>query len=210
MITRTIIKLFSHEFGFTLFGLPKSKLEFEAFLKSQSPCPLFLSLSESSISLITTSAQSPFQNLIHCGLLLLHYLSFNYSISISTTQSSNSIQCICQNVPIGLGEPCFDKFQAVLCKENLLIPNAEGFEIGSGFGGTLLNGSEHNDPFGLVNDHISPISNHAGGVLGGITTGAEVYFEVHFSEVNEFTQKMVETCTAAVILDFILIQKTKT
>ncbi|MCO6430133.1 MAG: chorismate synthase [Deltaproteobacteria bacterium] len=89
-----------------------------------------------------------------------------------------------RNVPAGLGEPVFDKISADLGKAMLSINAVKGFEIGSGFAGTLLKGSEHNDPF--IPDgqrKIRTSSNRAGGVLGGITTGEDIVFRVAFKPV---------------------------
>lgn len=76
--------------------------------------------------------------------------------------------CIVRNVPIGLGEPCFDKLQATLAHGIMSIPAVKGFEIGSGFAGTQQRGSQHNDPF-CVNSSgsIGLLKNDAGGILGG-------------------------------------------
>lgn len=83
-------------------------------------------------------------------------------------------------VPIGLGEPVFDRLEADLAKAMMSIPATKGFEIGSGFLGTLLKGSEHNDPLTSANGKIQALSNHAGGVLGGISNGEEISFRVAF------------------------------
>ncbi|RLN38292.1 hypothetical protein BBJ28_00019269, partial [Nothophytophthora sp. Chile5] len=89
----------------------------------------------------------------------------------------------------GLGEPCFDKMQAVLAHAMLSIPATKGFEIGSGFSGTSKRGSEHNDPFCAGTDASQPAKlgvtkNDAGGVLGGITSGADIYFRVAIKPVS--------------------------
>ena len=91
---------------------------------------------------------------------------------------------VIRGLPAGLGEPVFDKFHAELGKAMLSINAVKGFEIGSGFFGTTMRGSQHNDPFGVAtNGGIEPKTNHAGGVLGGITTGTEVIFRVAFKPV---------------------------
>lgn len=95
------------------------------------------------------------------------------------------IFCIVRNVPYGLGEPCFDKLQATLAHGIMSIPAVKGFEIGSGFKGTQQRGSQHNDPF-VVNSSgsISVSQNNSGGVLGGITSGSEIYFRVAVKPVS--------------------------
>lgn len=94
------------------------------------------------------------------------------------------ISCVCRGVPAGWGEPVFDKVEALLARAMLSIPATKGFEIGSGFAGTRLRGSEHNDPFMAGPDGgIIPRTNNAGGVLGGITSGAPLLFRVAFKPV---------------------------
>lgn len=93
------------------------------------------------------------------------------------------VACVARRVPAGLGEPVFDKLDAELAKAMLSLPAAKGFEVGSGFGGTLLTGRQHNDPF-----HADPSSptglrtatNHSGGVQGGISNGEDILFRVAF------------------------------
>ncbi|KUF98663.1 Ankyrin repeat [Phytophthora nicotianae] len=99
------------------------------------------------------------------------------------------VTCVIRNAPVGLGEPCFDKMQAVLAHAMMSIPATKGFEIGSGFSGTSKRGSEHNDPFCAGSDAENPeklgvTKNDAGGVLGGITSGADIYFRVAIKPVS--------------------------
>lgn len=91
------------------------------------------------------------------------------------------VSCVARNVPAGLGEPVFDKLEADLAKAMLSLPAAKGFEIGSGFAGTLLTGLAHNDPFvaGPGGVPTTP-TNRSGGVQGGITNGAPVVLRVAF------------------------------
>jgi chorismate synthase len=90
------------------------------------------------------------------------------------------ITCICKNVPSGLGEPCFDKLEALLAHAMLSIPSTKGFEIGSGFKGTRMNGYEHNDLFILKGDKIGTKTNNSGGIQGGISNGEDILFRVAF------------------------------
>ena len=90
------------------------------------------------------------------------------------------VTCVIQNVPIGLGEPVFDKLHAQLGKAMLSINAVKGFEFGSGFAGTRLKGSEHNDSF---NKDGSTKTNFSGGVQGGISNGEDIYFNVAFKPV---------------------------
>ena len=115
-----------------------------------------------------------------------------------------TLTCVCRNVPVGLGEPCFDKAEAMLAHAMLSIPATKGFEIGSGFAGTKLRGSQHNDAFapqeGMPSSSSSTSSsssssgrtpcllktttNFAGGTLGGITSGQDIVFRVAVKPVS--------------------------
>jgi chorismate synthase len=90
------------------------------------------------------------------------------------------IRCRARGVPAGLGEPAFDRLEADLAKAMLSLPATKGFEIGSGFAGTLLKGSEHNDPFVPKAGGIGTATNRSGGVQGGISNGEEIAFRVAF------------------------------
>lgn len=96
---------------------------------------------------------------------------------------------VIQGCPAGLGEPVFDRLHADLGKAMLSINAAKGFEIGSGFSGVTMKGSEHNDPFMNQNGRIVTKTNHAGGVLGGISTGMDIYFRVAFKSVATIMKK---------------------
>jgi chorismate synthase len=90
------------------------------------------------------------------------------------------VSCICRNVPAGLGEPVFGKTEALLAQAMLSLPATKGFEIGSGFAGTRLRGSRHNDPFVRKGDRLGTLSNRSGGVQGGITNGEPIVLRVAF------------------------------
>ncbi|GFR77526.1 chorismate synthase [Elysia marginata] len=90
------------------------------------------------------------------------------------------ITCIVQNVPIGLGEPVFDKLHAELGKAMMGINAVKGFDYGSGFEGTKLKGSKHNDIF---NADETTQTNYSGGIQGGISNGMDIYFRVAFKPV---------------------------
>ncbi|CAI8232341.1 MAG: Chorismate synthase [Flavobacteriaceae bacterium] len=92
---------------------------------------------------------------------------------------------VIQNVPIGLGEPVFDKLQAELGKAMLSINAVKGFEYGSGFEGAQKRGSDHND---LYNTDGTTKTNHAGGIQGGISNGMDIYFNVAFKPVATIMQ----------------------
>ena len=90
------------------------------------------------------------------------------------------IECKAKGVPSGLGFPVFDRMEADLAKAMLSLPATKGFEIGSGFSGTYLKGSEHNDLFENKENEIRAKTNRSGGVQGGITNGEELVFRVAF------------------------------
>lgn len=111
------------------------------------------------------------------------------SVSEAGDSLGGTILCRIKNCPAGLGEPVFDRFEADLAKAMLSINATKGFEIGEGFRATVRKGSEHNDSFTLNEfREVIPLSNRAGGVLGGITTGADVYFKVAFKPVSTIRQ----------------------
>jgi chorismate synthase len=95
------------------------------------------------------------------------------------------VSCVIQNVPIGLGEPVFDKLHAELGKAMLSINAVKGFEYGSGFAGVRMKGSEHNDAF---NSDGTTVTNHSGGIQGGISNGMDIYFKVAFKPVATLIQ----------------------
>ena len=107
-----------------------------------------------------------------------------------------TVTCVIRNAPSGLGEPCFDKLEATLAHAMLSIPATKGFEIGSGFGGCQIPGSIHNDPFiaapaptgdarleashRIARPKLTTKTNNSGGIQGGISNGAPIYFTVAF------------------------------
>lgn len=97
-----------------------------------------------------------------------------------------TITCVIQNVPIGLGEPVFDKLHAELGKAMLSINAVKGFEFGSGFCGARMKGSEHND---LYNENGTTRTNLSGGIQGGISNGMDIYFRIAFKPVATLLQK---------------------
>ena len=97
-----------------------------------------------------------------------------------------TVTCVIQHVPIGLGEPVFDKLHAELGKAMLSINAVKGFEYGSGFCGANMKGSQHND---LYNEDGTTITNLSGGIQGGISNGMDIYFRVAFKPVATLIQK---------------------
>jgi chorismate synthase len=95
-----------------------------------------------------------------------------------------AITCVIQNLPAGLGEPVFDKFEALLAHAMLSIPSTKSFEIGSGLSGTFLKGSAHNDRFAEKDGRVVTSTNHSGGIQGGISNGMPIYFRVGFKPIS--------------------------
>ncbi|NET65852.1 MAG: chorismate synthase [Moorea sp. SIO1G6] len=91
------------------------------------------------------------------------------------------VECVARHIPKGLGEPVFDKLEADLAKGVMSLPASKGFEIGSGFGGTVLTGSEHNDEFYTdETGAVRTVTNRSGGVQGGISNGETIIIRVAF------------------------------
>lgn len=90
---------------------------------------------------------------------------------------------ICRHVPAGWGEPVFDKMGACLAHAMMSIPSVKGFEIGTGFSGTSMTGSQHNDRFEWKKDRLHAATNRSGGIQGGISNGETIYFRVALKPV---------------------------
>jgi chorismate synthase len=90
------------------------------------------------------------------------------------------IEGVARGVPPGWGEPVFDRLEADLAKAMLSLPATKAFEIGSGFGGVLLTGRQHNDPFRMRGGKVHTTANRSGGVQGGISNGEAIFFRVAF------------------------------
>jgi len=101
------------------------------------------------------------------------------------------VSCVITGAPVGWGEPVFDKLHAELGKAMLSINAVKGFEYGSGFAGTELYGSDHNDKFYIENDEqgrVRTVTNQSGGIQGGISNGEDIYFRVAFKPVATIMQ----------------------
>jgi chorismate synthase len=106
------------------------------------------------------------------------------------------VTCAVRGCPPGWGEPVFDRLEADLAKAVLSLPASKGFEIGTGFAGTDLRGSEHNDEFYMENGRVRTRTNRSGGVQGGITNGETIYFRVAFKPTATIMREQA-TVTAA-------------
>jgi len=93
------------------------------------------------------------------------------------------VEGVARGVPPGWGEPVFDRLEADLAKAMLSLPASKGFDIGSGFEGIQLTGTQHNDPFRAKSGKVHTTSNRSGGIQGGISNGQTIYFRVAFKPV---------------------------
>jgi chorismate synthase len=148
------------------------------------------------------------------------------------------ITCVIKDAPIGLGEPVFDRLNAELAKAMFSINAVKGFELGSGFSCINMKGSDHNDEFIVEDKQVKTQTNHSGGIQGGISNGEDIYFNVAFKPVATIIQKqntineksetvellgkgrhdpcvvpravpIVEAMSALVILDYLMIKKSR-
>jgi chorismate synthase len=108
-----------------------------------------------------------------------------------------TISCVVRGTPVGLGEPVFDKLHAELAKAMLSINACKGFDLGSGFDGIQHKGSEQNDAFVSTNGKITTDTNHSGGIQGGISNGADIYFRCAFKPVSTIAKEQLTTNTHA-------------
>lgn len=115
-------------------------------------------------------------------------LDFLEEVKKEGDSAGGIITCIIKGLPAGLGDPVYDKFQAMLGAAMLSINAVKGFEYGEGFAAASMRGSDHNDVFIKQEGNIMPATNHAGGILGGITTGQDIWFKVAFKPVSSISQ----------------------
>lgn len=130
------------------------------------------------------------QNIVRCAdpATAEEMIEFIDSIRKQGDTVGGKISCYVQNCPVGLGEPVFDKLHAELGKAMLSINAVHGFEYGSGFAGSEMRGSEHNDLFINQGDKIKTITNFSGGIQGGISNGMPIEFKVAFKPVATIMQ----------------------
>lgn len=158
------------------------------------------------------------------------------SVRLERDTIGGVVTCVIKNTPVGIGEPVFDRLHAELGKAMLSINAVKGFEYGSGFEGVKMRGSEHNDSFVKEGEKIHTLTNHSGGIQGGISNGEDIYFRVAFKPVATIMQDqeslneagesvivsgkgrhdpcvvpravpIVEAMAALVIVDYILLAK---
>ncbi|KAL1741962.1 chorismate synthase [Schizophyllum fasciatum] len=140
----------------------------------------------------TVTREDVDKNTIRCP----HAASYEQMTDLITSTAAKSdsvggtVTCVIRNLPSGLGEPVFDKFEAKLAHAMLSIPATKAFELGSGFAGTAAHGSRHNDAFVARAGarRLGTRTNWSGGVQGGITNGEPVYFRVGFKPPATISQ----------------------
>jgi chorismate synthase len=130
------------------------------------------------------------KNIVRCAdpATAEEMIEFIDSIRKQGDTVGGKISCYIKNCPVGLGEPVFDKLHAELGKAMLSINAVHGFEFGSGFAGSEMRGSEHNDIFVNQKGDIKTITNFSGGIQGGISNGMPIEFRVAFKPVATIMQ----------------------
>jgi chorismate synthase len=113
------------------------------------------------------------------------------------------IECRVRGLPAGLGEPVFDRLEADLAKAMLSLPATKGFELGSGFAGATLRGSEHNDTFEVRDGRVRTRTNRSGGTQGGISNGEELVFRTAFKPTATILQRQATVDTAGAATELI-------
>ena len=128
------------------------------------------------------------QNMVRCADPLIAEKMIEHISEIKKQGDTvgGTITCVIQNIPVGLGEPIFNKLHAALGQAMLSINAVKGFEYGSGFCGAKMKGSDHND---LFNQDGTTKTNLSGGIQGGISNGMDIYFRVAFKPVATLIQK---------------------
>ncbi len=113
------------------------------------------------------------------------------------------VSCVVRNLPVGLGEPTFEKLEAKLAQAMLAIPATKGFELGSGFNGAKQRGSKHNDPFVLKGGKLGTTTNNSGGIQGGISNGEPITLRIAFKPPATISlpQKTVDFTGTEAILE---------
>lgn len=138
------------------------------------------------------------ENIVRCPDPELAEVMINYIDQVRKDRDTigGVISCVIKNCPPGLGEPVFDRLHAELGKAMLSINAVKGFEYGSGFDGVTLRGSQHNDAFVQQDGKVHTLTNHSGGIQGGISNGEDIYFRVAFKPVATIMQDQPSINTA--------------
>jgi chorismate synthase len=154
---------------------------------------------EASIDPATVSLEAVEANIVRCpdGASAERMIERIEAIGRDGDSCGGVIECLVRRPPLGLGMPVFDKLEADLAKAVMSLPATKGFEIGSGFAGTLLLGSEHNDAFLPTGDgRLRTATNNSGGIQGGISNGEQILIRVAFKPTATI-RKEQQTINAA-------------
>ncbi len=151
------------------------KLEIVAYVKS-------IHEIEASVDPATVTFEEAESNIVRCpdGAVAERMIEFIKQVRSEGDSVGGVVECVIRNVPVGLGEPVFDKLEADLAKAMMSLPATKGFEIGSGFSGTKLRGTQHNDPFVIDAGQVRTETNRSGGIQGGISNGEPIFFRIAF------------------------------
>ena len=166
--------------------LKTHKIEISAYVLSVGN--IFANEDNLSFDNITNSKET---NIVRCPdkNAALKMIDFISEIKKKGNTVGGQIKCHVKGVPLGIGEPVFDKLHADLGKAMLSINAVKGFEYGSGFEGSKMLGSDHNDEFESINGKVSTKTNFSGGIQGGLSNGEEIYFKVAFKPVATILTK---------------------
>ena len=166
--------------------LKKYKIEISAYVLSVGN--IFANEDNLSFDNIASSKET---NIVRCPdkNAALKMIDFISEIKKKGNTVGGQIKCHVKGVPLGIGEPVFDKLHADLGKAMLSINAVKGFEYGSGFEGSKMLGSDHNDEFESTNGKVSTKTNFSGGIQGGLSNGEEIYFKVAFKPVATILTK---------------------
>lgn len=160
------------------------RLEIVAFVKS-------IHAIQAEVDLATVTMKQVEANIVRCPdeRVVPQMIEFIKKLRTEGDSVGGVVECVIRGVPAGWGEPVFDKLEADLAKAMMSLPATKGFEIGSGFAGTLLTGSEHNDPFEMREGQVRTATNRSGGVQGGISNGEDIVFRIAFKPTATITRK---------------------
>lgn len=139
---------------------------------------------------LTVSLSDVEQNIMRCpdAAVAERMIALVKEVKSQGDSVGGTVDCVVRNVPVGLGEPVFDKLEADLAKAMMSLPASKSFEVGSGLAGTYLRGSAHNDLFFNAGDHVGTRTNRSGGIQGGISNGEPITFRVGFKPVATILQ----------------------
>jgi len=164
--------------------LRQAGVDIRAFTSQVGPIAMTQTLDSTDLSLIES-------NIVRCPQPEVAQQMIDYIAALKKDGDSTGgiISCVIRGVPIGWGEPIFDKLQARLAAAMMSINASHGFDYGKGFDGVTLKGSEMNDSFIRKEDRITTRTNNSGGIQGGISNGEDIYFRVLFKPVATISKK---------------------